>query len=393
MLLARMIREWTWLAVVGFGFGSLVAGDAPAPGPRFTEVYQAGESGFHTFRIPSLLATRTGTLLAFAEARRDGAADAGDIDLVVKRSRDGGGTWSPAQVIGDKGPNTFGNPCPVLDRTTGTIWLLTTQNRGTDREQDIIAGTSHGTRTVWVLKSTDDGETWSTPVEITGSVKQPGWTWYATGPGVGIQTKGGRLVIPANHAEKATAAGPAVHRSHIVYSDDGGGRWTIGASAGAGTNESQIVELGDGRLLLNMRNHPPRADNFRMVATSADGGRTLSGATADRALIEPPAQASLIAVRDGDGAGRQRLIFANPASTRRERLTVRVSEDDGATWPVARVVHKGPAAYSSLAALTDGAIGLLFERGDRSPYERITFARLTRQWLAAGPTSGSPTVP
>jgi sialidase-1 len=142
-----------------------------------------------------------------------------------------------------------------------------------------------------------------------------------------------------------------------------------------------------------MRNHPPRAENFRMVATSADGGRTLSGATADRALIEPPAQASLIAVRDGDGAGRQRLIFANPASTRRERLTVRVSEDDGATWPVARVVHEGPAAYSSLAALTDGAIGLLFERGDRSPYERITFARLTRQWLAAGPTSGSPTVP
>jgi sialidase-1 len=387
-LLPLLIRAWAGLVVVV----GLSAGAAPRPSveePRFTEVYQAGEAGYHTFRIPSLIAARNGTLLAFAEARREGAADAGDIDLVVKRSRDGGRTWSAPQVVGDNGPNTFGNPCPVLDRTTGTIWLATTQNRGLDRERDIIAGTSLGTRTVWVLKSADDGDTWSAPVEITTSVKRDGWTWYATGPGVGMQTKAGRLVIPANHAE----AGTAVHRSHIVYSDDGGAHWTLGASAGAGTNESQIVELADGRLLLNMRNHPPKPENFRLVATSADGGRTLSEATADRALIEPPAQASLIAVRDEAAADRQRLIFANPASTKRERLTVRVSEDDGRTWPVARVVHEGPAAYSSLAALADGAIALLFERGDRTPYERITFARLTRQWLAASPASGSPTVP
>jgi len=383
-----MVRAWAWLVIaVGVSAGAIARQDDQT-GPRLTEVYQAGDAGYHTFRIPSLIAARNGTLLAFAEARREGAADAGDIDLVVKRSRDGGRTWSPAQVIGDNGPNTFGNPCPVLDRTTGTIWLLTTQNRGLDRERDIIAGTSQGTRTVWVLKSTDDGEVWTAPVDITTSVKRPGWTWYATGPGVGIQTKGGRLVIPANHAE----AGTGVHRSHIVYSDDGGAHWTLGASAGAGTNESQIVELADGRLLLNMRNHPPKPENFRMVATSTDGGRTLSETTADQALIEPPAQASLIAVR-GDSADRQRLIFANPASTRRERLTVRVSEDGGTTWPVARVVHDGPAAYSSLAALADGAIGLLFERGERTPYERITFASLTRQWLAANQASGSPTIP
>ena len=384
-----MVRVWAWLVIaVGVSAGAIARQDDPT-GPRLTEVYQAGDAGYHTFRIPSLIAARNGTLLAFAEARREGAADAGDIDLVVKRSRDGGRTWSPAQVVGDNGPNTFGNPCPVLDRTTGTIWLLTTQNRGLDRERDIIAGTSQGTRTVWVLKSTDDGGTWTAPVDITTSVKRPGWTWYATGPGVGIQTKGGRLVIPANHAE----AGTGVHRSHIVYSDDGGNHWTLGASADAGTNESQIVELADGRLLLNMRNHPPKPENFRMVATSTDGGRTLSETTADRALIEPPAQASLITVRDEAAADRRRLIFANPASTRRERLTVRVSEDGGVTWPVARVVHEGPAAYSSLAALADGAIGLLFERGDRTPYERITFASLTRQWLAANQASGSPTIP
>jgi sialidase-1 len=389
-LLPLLIRAWAGLVVVGLS--AAVAAQPPSEGPRFTEVYQAGEAGFHTFRIPSLLAARHGTLLAFAEARREGAADAGDIDLVVKRSRDGGASWSPLQVVGDDGTNTVGNPCPVVDRKTGTIWLLTTRNRGIDRERDIIAGTSQGTRTVWLQKSTDDGDTWSTPVEITASVKQAGWTWYATGPGVGIQTRAGRLVIPANHAEKHAESGTGVHRSHIVYSDDGGAHWTLGASADAGTNESQIVELSDGRLLLNMRNHPPKAENLRLVAISRDGGRTLSAATPVPALIEPPAQASLIAAGGPTAADRRRLIFANPASTKRERLTVRVSEDDGATWPVARVVHEGPAAYSSLATLPDGSIGLLFARGDRSPYERITFARLTRDWLAAGQASGGTTV-
>jgi sialidase-1 len=362
-----MVRTWVCVAiVVGVSVGAIARQERPSDPPRFVEVYQAGDAGFHTFRIPSLLRAGNGTLLAFAEARREGAADAGDIDLVVKRSRDGGVTWSALQVVGDDGPNTVGNPCPVVDRETGTIWLLTTRNRGTDRERDIIAGTSQGTRTVWVQKSADHGDTWSAPVEITAAVKRPDWTWYATGPGVGIHTKQGRLVIPANHAE----AGTSVHRSHIVYSDDRGAHWTLGASAGAGTNESQIVELRDGRLMLNMRNHPPKLENVRMIAISRDGGRTLSDATPDRALLEPPAQASLI-------ADRGRLIFANPASAKRERMTVRISEDDGSTWPIARVVHEGPAAYSSLTALPDGSIGLLFERGDRSPYERITFARLT----------------
>ena len=208
------------------------------------------------------------------------------------------------------------------------------------------------------MRSTDDGGHWSAPVEITSSVKRPGWTWYATGPGIGIQTRTGRLVVPANHAEAG------VHRSHLVYSDDGGRHWTIGGVADEGTNESQVVELSDGRLLLNMRNHPPKPVNVRMVATSTDGGTTLGPARADAQLIEPPAQASLIAIPDRGRVAR-RLIFANPASPVRERMTVRLSDDEGATWPAARVLHTGPAAYSSLAALADGSIGVLFERGDR----------------------------
>lgn len=351
-----------------------------APGPRYTEVYGAGEGGYHTFRIPSVIAAPKGTLLAFAEGRRADAGDAGDIDLVLKRSRDGGASWSPLQVVGDNGRNTFGNPCPVVDRKTGTIWLLTTQNRGTDREKDIIAGTSHAGRTVWVMKSSDDGASWSAPVEITGSVKQPGWTWYATGPGVGIQTTGGRLVIPANHA----VAGTAAHHSHVIFSDDGGKSWHLGGRADAGTNESQVVELADGRLMLNMRNHPPKPESFRMVATSDDLGRTWSRAVPDATLIEPPAQASLLRLTTAKTQDRNRLLFSNPASQRRERMTVRVSYDEGASWPVSRVIHEGPAAYSSLVVLPDGSIGVLFERGDRSPYETITYARFTLEWVTGG---------
>jgi sialidase-1 len=353
--------------------------------PYTFDLFVGGEDGYHTFRIPSLLATPKGTLLAFAEGRRGGSADAGDIDLVMKRSDDRGATWSPLRVIGDDGANTVGNPCPVIDRKTGTIWLFTTRNLGTDREKDIIAGTSQGSRTVWVMTSRDDGVTWSTPIDITSQVKQKDWTWYATGPGIGIQIRSGRLVIPANHVVDG------VHHSHLIYSDDHSRGWKIGASADAGTNESQVVELSDGRLLLNMRNHPGKSENFRLIAISRDGGKTLSSASPDRALIEPPAQASLIRF-DAEGQkgqkeqnrpNRQHLLFANPASAKRERMTVRVSDDDGQTWPVARVIHEGPAAYSSLAVLSDHSIGLLYERGERAPYEKITFSRFSFGWLAA----------
>ena len=200
--------------------------------PELIDVFVAGDGGYHTYRIPSAILAPNDTLLAFAEGRRGGAGDAGDIDLVLRRSHDGGRSWAPLQIIGDNGPNTFGNPCAVVDARTNTVWLLTTQNRGTDREKDIIAGTSDGSRTVWVMRSQDDGVSWSAPVEITSSVKARDWTWYATGPGVGIQTRDGRLVVPANHAEAKTG----IHRSHLFFSDDGGKSWTLGATSDAGTN-------------------------------------------------------------------------------------------------------------------------------------------------------------
>jgi sialidase-1 len=375
-----MKHACTLVSIVGLSIASGGLAQSPPDIPRQTEVYIAGEGGYHTYRIPSIIVTPKGSLLAFAEGRQASAADAGNIDLVLKRSLDNGASWSPLQVLVDNGANSASNPCPVIDRTTGTIWLLSTRNLATDRESDIIAGKSRATPTVWTMKSNDDGVTWSPPVEITASVRLPGWTWYATGPGVGIQTSAGRLVIPANHAEFPGG----IHRSHLFFSDDGAKTWTLGGSADPGTNESQVVELAEGRLMLNMRNHPPKPANFRMVATSVDGGRTLTTAHPDETLIEPPAQASILRYSTARSQDRNRLLFSNPASARRERMAVRVSYDEGTTWPVMRVLHDGPAAYSSLVVLPDRSIGVLFERGERSAYETITFSRLTLGWLTDG---------
>src|SRR5581483_6161084 len=254
--------------------------------PIQTPILVSGEGGYHTYRIPSLIVTAKGTLLAFAEGRKKSSSDTGDIDLVLRRSLDGGKTWQPMQVVWDDGPNTCGNPCPVVERSTGTIWLLMTHNLGQDTEAKIIDGTSKGTRTAWVTKSTDDGLTWAKPTEITRDVKKPEWTWYATGPGVGIQTKTGRLVIPCDNK----VAGTKARQSHVISSDDKGETWKLGGVAGPNCNECQVVELKDGSLMLNIRTY--RANNLRLTATSTDGGLSWSKPVEDSALIEPVCQAS-----------------------------------------------------------------------------------------------------
>ena len=337
-------------------------------------VFTAGEGGYHTYRIPSLIVTAKGTLLAFCEGRKKGTSDAGDIDLVLRRSLDGGKTWQAMQVVWDDRTNTCGNPCPVVERSTGTIWLHLTHNLGEDKEAAIIAGKSKGTRTAWVTKSTDDGVTWARPTEITKSVKQPDWTWYASGPGVGIQTKAGRLVIPCDNKVAVTMA----RQSHVIYSDDKGETWKLGGVVGPNCNESQVAELTDGSLLLNMRSY--EANHRRMIATSSDGGLTWSQPVEDQTLIEPVCQASLMRY-PGD---KPLLLFSNPASTKREKMTVRLSRDDGKSWPAARQLHAGPAAYSCLSVLNDGTIACLYERGKDKPYDNITLARFSLPWLEQG---------
>jgi sialidase-1 len=338
------------------------------------DVFVSGKEGYHTFRIPALVVTPKGTLLAFCEGRKNGRGDSGAIDLVLKRSTDGGRSWSRLSVVADDGENTVGNPCPVVDRKTGTVWLLLTHNLGKDTERTIRDGTSKGTRRVWVTKSADDGVTWSKPADVTKDVKDPKWTWYATGPGVGIQTAAGRLVIPCDHTEAKTKT----NRSHVIYSDDGGKTWKKGGVLGEKTNECQLAERSDGSLLLNMRSY--HGKNRRAVATSKDGGLTWSEVKLDDALIEPVCQASLISLPAAKKGDKVRLLFSNPASTKREKMTVRLSDDEGKTWSKGALLHAGPAAYSCLGATKDELL-CLYERGEKSAYERVTLARFTAAWV------------
>lgn len=336
-----------------------------------TVVFRAGEDGYNTYRIPALIVTKKVTLLAFCEGRRYSRSDTGDIDLVVKRSSDQGRSWSRAIRIADFGADTVGNPAPVLDRRTGAIWLLLTSNHGQDTEKQIRTRTGKDTRRVWVSSSRDDGRSWAPPREITASVKPAAWTWYATGPGNGIQLASGRLMIPCDHDDS-----DGLRYSHVIYSDDGGQNWKLGGSAGPMCNGSAVVELSDGALLLNMRSY--HGKNRRAVAVSRDGGLSWSEPVLDETLVEPVCQASLIRF------GRRRrsvLLFSNPAATRRVNMTVRLSRDQGKSWPVARTIHAGPSAYSNLAELKGGLVGLLYEKGEQDPYETITFARFPLSWL------------
>lgn len=346
-----------------------------------TEVYTSGAEGYHTYRIPALVLTKKGTLLAFAEGRKGGASDTGEIDLLLKRSSDGGESWTNQQIVWDDGTNTCGNPCPVVDRKTGRVHLLMTGNLGIDHERDIIAGTSKSTRTVWYAFSDDDGVTWSKAREITDAVKEKNWTWYATGPGAGIQTKKGRLVIPCDHIEKDTK----INSSHVIYSDDNGKTWKLGGSANGDTNESEVVELADGNLMLNMRNSI-REVKKRAVSISRDGGKTWSAPTRDAELVEPICQASIrrYSVKGKNSKTGNAILFTNPASEKREKMTVRVSTDEGKTWSMKRTINQSRSAYSCLAVAPDKTIYCMYERGENSPYERITLAKFNYAWIAEG---------
>ena len=342
--------------------------------PFSTTVYTHGTEGYHTFRIPSLLQTKSGTLLAWCEGRKTSGSDHGNIDLVLKHSADCGNSWSPSRLVYEEGGDkqiTIGNPCPVVDQTTDRIWMPFCRNN-----DDVL-----------VTFSDDDGRTWSTPIEITDDVKANDWIWYATGPGVGIQLQygphAGRMVIPCDHSIQHH--GKRVMVSHVFYSDDHGQSWTVGGSLDIHTDECQVAELADGTLMLNARNYwgrnglRPDRGGKRAVAYSKDGGDTWSMLEFDDTLIEPICQASLLSYP----VKPRHLLFSNPASqTSRHKMTVRLSRDHGRTWPVSKLLHGGPAAYSSLVVLSDNSIGCLYEAGDEGgKRNRISFASFSLKWL------------
>ena len=340
-------------------------------------LWTAGQEGYHSYRIPSLLTTQAGTLLAFCEGRKNNRRDHGDIDLIVKRSTDGGETWSAHEIVyeeGDSAEITIGNPCPVVDQDTGTIWMPFCRDN----------------KEILITKSDDDGVTWSAPVNISESILQKHWVWVATGPGVSIQMRQdphkGRLVIPCDHG--VMVGEQRIMHSHVFFSDDHGESWQRGGLLPDHTDESQVVELADGRLLLNMRSYwgkvAKRADRLgkRALAWSGDGGVTWSELAFDETLIEPVCQGSFLRYTLAAVNGRNRLLFSNPASTTdRVNMTVRLSYDEAESWPVAKTLHAGPSAYSSLAVLSDHTIACLYERGDETAYDTLSLARFTLDWL------------
>jgi sialidase-1 len=348
------------------------------------DLFVNGTHGYHTFRIPSLVVTAKGTVLAFAEGRKHGTSDTGDIDLVMRRSTDGGETWGPLVVVWDDGEHVCGNPAPVVDHETGKVWLLLTWNRGDDHERDIIAKRAKDTRRVFVSSSNDDGLNWSTPEDITAVAKRASWGWYATGPGMGVQlTQGphkGRLVVPANHSydepNGTLSGGGFEYGAHSIFSDDHGKTWQLGGVIQPKMNESQLVELydGEGTLLINMRSYYGK--NRRAQSKSRDGGISWSQAVHIEDLIEPVCQGALIRYHGKARGASPILLFSNPASTKREHMEVKASKDHGNTWETWVTLYNGPSAYSALAVLPSGEVLCLYEKGENSPYEQISLVKL-----------------
>ena len=342
--------------------------------PQLNYLFKAGDHGYSCFRIPALLHTSKNNLLAFAEARKNGCGDAGDIDLVLRRSGDGGKTWSELQVVWSDSTNTCGNPVPVQDAGTGKIWLLTSWNLGTDHEKEIRARTSKEGRKVFVCASGDEGETWSGPEEITSLVKNPNWTWYATGPCHGLQlTQGkykGRMLVPINHVDFTTG----INLAATIYSDDHGKTWQLGEDVPTQSNETTIAEIGKGEIILNARSSD-RTIKYRQVTTSPDGGKTWMNMHSDSTLIEPICQGSLLSYKLS--SKKSVLLFSNPASqTTRSNLTLRFSLDNGRSWAGSKTVFAGPSAYSDIAVNKCKQVSCLYEAGKLKPYEGIAFTTI-----------------
>lgn len=355
-----------------------------------TELFVGGQDNYNTYRIPSLICTKNGTVLALTEGRRDEGGDGVPTDIVLKRSPGNAGKWTPPFLPlkgGGRSRHTvmmwlplqvafrstngeaYMNPVPVIDQTDGTIYLVANLFKQPYKD---------GNAPIWLIKSTDEGATWSNPVEIT-----QGTGIHEIGPGAGIQLQSGRLVVQVYDG--------------IIFSDDHGKNWKFGGTAPGDWNETQVVELVDGSLLFSRRNAPNRA-----IMYSKDEGQSWSQPFSHPDLPDPDCQGSMIRyTRQDQGFTKNRLLFANPVSGAiaagtegsdprgRFNVTVRMSYDEGKTWPVEKMILKGPGAYSSMTVFPDGSVGILFETGtafgtfdDYAAKE--VFARFTVDWLTDG---------
>ena len=352
----------------------------------YTDLFVSGEGGYHTYRIPALLATASGTLLAFCEGRRDDIWDAGQIDLLLRRSEDGGRSWGPVQCVVTMPEMTCGNPCPVQDARTGTILLPFCTNPADGDAGKINSG--QATRNVWMTRSDDDGLHWETPWEITADVKLPHWRWYATGPGHAIQLASGRLLVPCNHNLREAGKERNTTYAHVIFSDDGGAHWQLGGVNPGGGNESCALQLADGSVYLNSRRN--KLAGCRLYGISHDEGLTFTEWGDHAELVEPKmfsggCQGSLLMLPGELTGGARVTLFCNPATAGEDRrnFAIRRSHDECRSWSQPRTVFAGHSGYSDLAGLPAGTLCAFFECGETHYFERLRLTRFSYEWLIA----------
>ncbi|MET8686829.1 sialidase family protein [Streptomyces sp. NPDC004732] len=366
---------------------------APARTAPFEQqvLFKASQDpGYACYRIPAVVRTTKGTLLAFAEGRVNDCSDAGDIDLVLKRSHDGGRTWGPLQVINEGEGDTHGNPAPVVDRETGRVLLAETYNTGrTDGKNcDVPCD-----RTPHLQYSDDDGLSWSAPRDLSEEILPENWnSWYATGPVHGIQlTRGrhaGRLVFTAN---TETWDGSRVTANHaaLIVSDDGGDHWKIGATDSYpipqdGTfrqkpSEMTVTERPDGAVYISGREQDGTDLGHRTHTISRDGGNTFTAPfRAIPDLYTPQVQGSTLQF------GKRMLLACPGDPDRRRTMQIRSSYDGGRTWDSVdrgTTVTTDWSGYSDLVRADGAHVGLLYEGGAVDARDEIRFARFTEDWL------------
>ncbi len=342
-------------------------------------VFRAREGGYASYRIPAIVRTEGNTLLAFCEARVASAADHGDIDIVLRRSHDGGESWGESILVSDDGKHTCGNPAPVV-LSTGRILLISCGSTGSER-QNMHEGVP---REAYVQHSDDEGLTWSPRRRITQQAKQADWGWFATGPCNAIVIchgrYKGRIIVPSNHSVKQGEK--VVYQGSCFYSDDEGLSWKRGqiTQKSLAANESAIAEVAPDLLLQSFRAQSGRG--IRLQRYSRDGGVTWSPEEEQPALPHVVCQGSLIA----DATRARTLYFSGPGvDKKRQNLTIFQSINGGATWPRSYCLRMGSHAYSNLVELDRATLGVLYESGSRvsEDYSRggIVFETVSKERL------------
>jgi sialidase-1 len=395
------VRRLLFPAVLIFALGAPRAAQPAKPDDvTRRDLFEAGAGGYALYRIPGLVSTKAGMLLAYCEARRTAAGDWGAIDVLLRRSPDGGTTWEPArkiveppavpknpvavrQNLGRAGEVTVNNPVAIADPKSGVVHFLFCVEYAR----------------CFYMRSRDDGRTFSPPVDITPAFErfrsEYPWQVLATGPGHGLRLRSGRLIVPV---WLSTGTGGHAHRPSavsVIYSDDAGDTWERGEIVAAhptleNPSETAAVERKDGSVLLNIRHEG--AQRRRAVAVSADGAGRWSRLCFDAALPEPVCMGSLTRLSGFGRRERSRILFSNPHNPddrRRRNLTVKLSYDEGRTWPVSQVLDPGVAGYSDLAVGPGRRIHCLYERGEVTAGQQyrtraLTLASFSLPWLTDG---------